>query len=172
MTGDDTNPPPRAKTTTARWLAPAALAVAVIAIVVAVWALVQARSDTSEAGDSAESGEALQPPEAEKRVCDAFALVRQGVQMQTNADLGPDPVAQSAVAANSRLATLGGGEYLLSRLDPATPSDLGDAVRDFAEDLQDIGIKQLAGIPNSDPELSGLLSNATATAQQIADMCA
>jgi hypothetical protein len=31
------------------------------------------------------------------------------VQIQTNADLGPDPVARRAVAGNARLAIFGGG---------------------------------------------------------------
>ena len=60
------------------------------------------------------------------RVCDAFNTVSKSVQLQTHNDLGPDPVAQAAVAGNARLALVGGGEYLLNNLDSATPSDLAD----------------------------------------------
>jgi hypothetical protein len=75
------------------------------------------------------------------------------------------------VAANARLATLGGGEYLLSRLDPATPSELADPVRSFANNLQDIGMNQLVGLPNTDPTVAARLSEAQAASQQITDMC-
>ena len=74
-------------------------------------------------------------------------MVRKAVSVQTNIDLGPDVVAKEAVAANARLATLGGSQYLLSRLDPATPADLADAVRSFANNLQDVAMDQLVGVP-------------------------
>lgn len=91
--------------------------------------------------------------------------------MQTNIDMGPDPVAREAVAANARLATLGGGEYLLSRLDPATPPELANAVRSFANNLQDVGLNQLVGMPNTDPTVAALLNEAQAASTQITDMC-
>jgi hypothetical protein len=97
--------------------------------------------------------------------------VRKAVSLQTNADLGPDPVAKEAVAANARLATLGGGEYLLSRLDPATPPELPGAVRSFANNLQDIGMNQLVGVPNTDPALAARLSEAQKASTQIAELC-
>ena len=96
--------------------------------------------------------------------------MRTAVSKQTNADFGPDPVAREAVAANARLATVGGGSYLLARLDPALPAELADAVRTFATDLQDIGMKQLAGIPNTDPALSDQLKAAQATSTRITDL--
>ena len=61
------------------------------------------------------------------------------MQIQTHVDLGPDPVAQKGVAANARLAMVGGGEYLLSHLDPKTPPELADAVRSFANNLKTSG---------------------------------
>jgi hypothetical protein len=91
--------------------------------------------------------------------------------MQTNADLGPDPVARQAVAANARLATLAGGEYLLSRLDPGLPLELADALRSFANNLQDVGMYQLAGVPNTDPILTAKMSDAQSASQQLTDMC-
>ena len=98
-------------------------------------------------------------------------MVRKAVSAQTNIDMGPDPVAREAVAANARLATLGGGEYLLSRLNPATPRELADAVRSFANNLQDIGINQLVGVSNTDPTVAAPLNEAQAAGTQIADMC-
>ena len=159
-----------ASPTLSRWVAPAALVLAVIAIGVAIWALVRSPSEPARSpGELAVN--AQQPDDAKVGVCAAFDIVRRAVSMQTNVDLGPDPVAREAVAANARLATLGGGEYLLSRLDPAAPPELADAVRSFANNLQDIGMNQLVGVPNADPTMAARLSEAQASSQQIAAMC-
>jgi hypothetical protein len=159
---DVTSSQPAMQTPT-RWVAPAALAIAVIAIGIAIWAPVR---PTGEPAINTQPSD-----DAKAHVCAAVDTVRKAVSMQTNADLGPDPVAKEAVAANARLATLGGGEYLLSRLDPATPPELADPVRSFANNLQDIGMKQLVGVPNTDPGLAAQLSDAQAASQQIADLC-
>ena len=90
-----------------------------IASGLAIWALV--RSPVQLADDAQQTpveNAQLSPDDAKARACTAFDTVRIAVSMQTNADLGPDPVAREAVAGNARLATLGGGDYLLSRLDP------------------------------------------------------
>jgi hypothetical protein len=156
--------------TPSRWVAQAALAIAVIAIGVAIWAFVRSPSEPAvNAGEPPVNVQ--QSDDAKARVCVAFDTVRKAVSLQTNADLGPDPVAKEAVAANARLATLGGGEYLLSRLDSATPPELADAVRSFANNLQDIGMNQLAGVPNTEPSLAARLSEAQAASPQIADLC-
>ena len=102
-----------------RWAAPVALLIAVVAVALAIWALMSA---SSKAPAAALAGD------AKMRVCAAFDTVSKAVTLQTNADLGPDPVALEAVAGNARLALVG-GEYLLSRLDSSTPPELADAVR-------------------------------------------
>jgi hypothetical protein len=160
-----------ASPTPSRWVAPAALLIAVIAIGVAIWALVRTPGEAVVNAQQAPAGNAQGSDDAKARVCVAFDTVRKAVSLQTNADLGPDPVAKEAVAANARLATLGGGEYLLSRLDPATPPEVADPVRSFANNLQDIGMNQLVGMPNTDPAVADRLSEAQAASQQIADMC-
>jgi hypothetical protein len=104
-------------------------------------------------------------------VCQAFDLVRNAVSLQTNANLGTDPAAVQAVAANARLATLGGGQFLLTRLDAKAPADLTDAVRSFATDLQDIGMSQLAGTRGDDPAQTNRTNNLQTTANRIADLC-
>lgn len=95
----------------------------------------------------------------------------QAVAAQTHADLGQDPIALSAVAGNARLALLGGGQYLIDSLDSQTPSDLADAVRSFGQNLQDIGIHALAGVPNSDPEQSARLTQGDVANQQLQSLC-
>ena len=144
-----------------RWAAPAALVIAVIAVVLAIWALVGASSNgsTTLAGDP------------KTRVCAAFGTVSKAVPLQTHNDLGPDPVAQAAVAANARLSLVGGGVYLLNSLDSATPSELADVVRSFGNSLQDIGMHALAGEVNSDPAQSARLAEADSTRLRIVDLC-
>jgi hypothetical protein len=137
----------------------------VIAIGVATWASLE-QSPTESAVDPQQS------EIAKARACGAFDIVLRAVSMQTNANLGTDAVARQAVAANARLATLGGGEYLVSRLGPATPADLADAVRTFADVIQDVGMNQLVGIPNADPRMAPLLSAAQDASERVAAMCA
>jgi hypothetical protein len=146
-----------------RWTAPVALLVAVIAVGLAIWAL------TSSGSKSAEP--APQEGDPKTRVCTAFDTVSKAVSLQTHANLGAEPVPQAAVAANARLALVGGGQYLLSVLDSATAPDLADAVRSFADDLQNIGINALAGATNSEPAQADRLTQADATRKQIADLC-
>ena len=145
-----------------RWAAPVALLIAVVAVALAIWALMSASPrapETALAGDP------------KMRVCTAFDTVSKAVTLQTNADLGPDPVALEAVPGNARLALVGGGQYLLSRLDSATPPELADAVRSFAGDLQDIGINLLAGVPTTDPSQATRVAEADAGRKQLVDLC-
>ncbi|WP_319436520.1 hypothetical protein [Mycobacterium sp. RTGN5] len=142
-----------------RWLAPAALLLAVVAVGLATWSLTRAPTAAILAGDP------------KVRVCNAFDTVSKAVSGQTHADLGPDPVAQEAVAGNARLSLVGGGQYLLSRLDPLTPQELADAIRSFADDLQDVGLNALAGRANTDPDQSARMAHADSTRKQIIDLC-
>ena len=151
-----------------------ALVVAVGALAVAIWALLStppAGEATSASGDEASSGGEDSSEEAGARVCGAFDTVRNAVSLQTNADLGADPVAVQAVAANARLATLGGGQYLLTQLSDATPSELSESVRSFANTLQNIGIGQLAGSPANDPAQVERLNAAQDDAARISELC-
>ena len=151
-----------------------ALVVAVGALAVAIWALLStppAGEATSASGDEASSGGEDSSEEAGARVCGAFDTVRNAVSLQTNADLGADPVAVQAVAANARLATLGGGQYLLTQLSDATPSELSESVRSFANTLQNIGIGQLAGSPANDPAQVQRLDAAQDDAARISELC-
>ena len=101
-------------------------------------------------------------------MCAAFDTVSKAVQLQTHADLGPDPIAQTAVASNARLSLIGGGEYLLSRLDDQTPPELAEAVRSFANNLDDIGMNALAGATNEDPQQAARLTAGEAGRNKIA----
>jgi hypothetical protein len=147
-------------------VAPIALLIALIAVGVAIWALVKAPSEAPAHAAAQQTGD------PKTRVCNVFTTVSNAVQLQTHADLGPDPVAQKAVAGNARLALIGGGEYLLNSLDdPKTPPELADAARKFAYTLQDIGMNALAEVPSTDATQAARLKDGEASRTQIADMC-
>jgi hypothetical protein len=146
-----------------RWAAPAALLISVVAIAVAIWALVNESSRAS-------AGTRL-PGDPKTRVCAAFDTVSKAVPLQTNTEMGPDPVARSSVSANARLALFGGGQYLLNQLDAATPKELADPIRSFANNLRDIGMNALADAQSSDPDQVFRMAKGDTTRLQIADLC-
>ncbi len=137
--------------------------IALVALGVAAWAIVLAWPQKEEA--------AKPTPESKQKVCAAFDTVSRAVQLQTHADLGPDPAAQTAVASNARLALIGGGEYLLSRVDDQTPPELAEAVRLFAYNLEDIGVNALAGVTNDDPQQAARLTAGEEGRNKVADLC-
>jgi hypothetical protein len=132
-------------------LAPLAIPLAVIALALSIWAAV--RASTNEANVVALTGD------SKVRVCTAVEMV---ARMQTRNDMAP---------ANASLALLGGGDYLLRQLDANTPARLADAVRDFARDLQDVGMNALAGVPYSDPRQAARQAEGDFDRKQVADLC-
>ncbi|WP_094286776.1 hypothetical protein [Mycobacterium lehmannii] len=154
-----------------------ALVVALVALGVAVWVLVKEPASTTQDSGSAEpasvfTGTTTDDPKAAS--CQAFDLVRRGVQLNTNLQPpgGPqDATGTLAVGANARLSLYEGGAYLLARLQPDTPSELADAIRSFGNQLMDIGARSIAGIPNADPDQAARLKNADATSGKIAGLC-
>jgi hypothetical protein len=126
-----------------RWPTYAALAIAVIALAVAITAWFRpAHSGTPSFNDQ-------QTADAKKSVCRAYTSVKQSVVVNTHMTNpnGDDPVGQLAVAANARLALLGGGQYLRDRLAaaPAAPAELAKAVTSMATTIEDLGIGYLSG---------------------------
>jgi hypothetical protein len=111
-----------------------ALATALIALaaVIAAW-LVPALSHFS--------GRA----QAKTNVCSTYTNVRNALQMGTINPRPGDPVAQTAVAANNRLAMIGGSSYLKETLaaQPAAPADLTKAVNSMANTLNQMGFAYL-----------------------------
>ncbi|MCV7200133.1 hypothetical protein [Mycobacterium angelicum] len=89
--------------------------------------------------------------EAKSTICSAFNLVREAITVNTNkqSPTTNDFAAKYAIAANSRLALYGGGEYLLEQLtvEPATPADLADAVKRAAATYREVAITYLSERP-------------------------
>jgi hypothetical protein len=140
--------------------------IALIAIAVAAWAVLR---PAPEPVTTTPTGTEISAAKA--RTCGAYSAVSKAVSLQTHADLGPDPVALAAVAANARLAMSEGATYLVSRIDPATPDDVSEAARRFADDLHAIAIGALAGHSNTEPAQTALLNDAEKTGNQIERLC-
>lgn len=152
-----------------KWIAPASLAVAVVALGVAAWALVSPPHQPATSVPPAPTEQ--QVAEAKARACTAFVTVRTAVSLQTHTELGPEPVAVQAVTAVSRLAMSSGATYLQAHLDPATPADLAAAIREFSVDLQDISMYGQAGVSGSDPAQAARLKAGEAISTKIAGLC-
>ena len=147
-----------------RWVAVIASAVAAIAIAMAGWSLLHPLRASNTATDP-------QVTDAAARACAAYNTVRSAVSLQTHGDLGPDPVAKQAVAANARLAMATGSSYLLAQLDPNTPGPVAEAVRSFADHLQGVAIFSLNGVSNDDPAQAARLNAAQEDSSKLADLC-
>ena len=151
-----------------------ALVVALAALGLAGWAAFRpAPRPASEPGTD-QGYSAAQEAEAKASICAAMNLVRKGVSMNTN--LQPpggaaDVTGALAVAANARLSLSEGGQYLLARLDPATPKPLADDARKFANSLIDIGAASIAGALNTDADQATRLKDADALNTKIAEAC-
>ena len=144
-----------------------ALILAIVAVALAGWALWQPDSSEPSYSDT-------QRADARVKVCGAMDVVRKGVSLNTNLQPqgGPEDMTGAlAVAANARVSLYDGGQYLLDRLDPATPTDLADAIRSFANNLMDIGANTTAGIQNSDPAQAARLKDADTANGTITELC-
>lgn len=148
-----------------------ALVVAVVALGLSGWLLVRL---AQEGMPNSPNYTGAQRSDAKQKICSATDLVRKGVSLNTNLQPpgGPEDVTGTlAVAANARISLYDGGQYLLARLDPATPPELSDAVKKFANLLMDIGADATAGAQNSQPEQAARLKQADDTNNSIAQMC-
>jgi hypothetical protein len=124
-----------------RWPTYAALVIAVIAVVLAALAYFM----PSHKGASV----AQQGGDAKANVCSAYGSARKAVVINTHLE-SQNPDLQLAIAANARLALIGGGTYLRDRLDAntAAPADLATAANSFATTTQQLGINYLTDSSN------------------------
>jgi hypothetical protein len=129
-------PLPRGSSTSG-WPAYAALAIAVIAAALAALAYFHpAHKDVAVA---------QQGGDAKANVCSAYKVAHKSVVINTHLQ-SPNPDLQLAIAANARLALIGGGAYLQERLvsNTAAPAELANAANSFANTIQQLGINYLA----------------------------
>jgi hypothetical protein len=144
-----------------RWPTFAALAIAVLALAIATLAWFRPVH-------ALPAFTAQQAADAKTNVCTAYKITHQAVVINTHLvnPRGGDQIGTLAVAANARLALLGGGAYLRERLDaePATPADLAKALKAMARTIDQLGINYLAGATSTaqDPLRSDLDKEVTA----------
>jgi hypothetical protein len=146
----------------------------VISLVVAVAALGLAAFSLYRSDPANRDYDAAQVADAKARACASVDIVRRGVSLNTNlmpAGGAGDVTGAQAVAANARVSLYDGGQYLLARLDPATPEDLAAKVREFAENLMDIGANATAGVTNDDPAQAQRLKNADDVNASLEELC-
>lgn len=149
-----------------------ALLVAIAALALAGWTVYRSVINPDDKSEPSYSD--TQRAEAKVKICTAVDVVRRGVSLNTNLQPagGPEDVTGSlAVAANARVALYNGGQYLLARIDPATPTDLADAVRKFANNLLDIGAAATAGAQNADPAQAARLRDADSANATVVELC-
>jgi hypothetical protein len=126
-----------------QWLTYAALVLAGIAVVLAALAYFgPARNHTPAI--------AQQGGDAKANVCSAYVATRKAVIINTHLT-SPNPDSQLAVAANARLALVGGGAYLGRRLaeNTAAPADIISAASSLANTIQQLGMNYLTDAPAS-----------------------
>jgi hypothetical protein len=153
---------------------PLALVVALVGAALAGLALYRSGGETRSAAPASAAQPAAtdqQSGDPKMRTCEAFSTVRNAVSLQTHQDLGTEPVALQAVAANARLAMIGGAIYLQNRTDPAAPAELVTAITSFTDGLQAIGVNALAGITNEDATQAGRLRDAQVLSDRIVELC-
>jgi hypothetical protein len=124
-----------------RWPTYAALAIAVIAAVLAGLAYFHPANKGASVPQ--------QGGDAKANVCSAYVNSRKAVVINTHLQ-SQNPDAQLAVAANARLALVGGGAYLRDRLAANTgaPADLASAANSFATTIEQLGINYLTDASN------------------------
>lgn len=147
-----------------RWLAAVSTVISLLAAGTAAWALLKPAPVPEPVGNPVAAD-----PKA--TACDAFVLVSKGVAIQSRKDLGPDPAAREAVAANARLAMAGGAAYLRDTVPSNTPPELAEPLRTFADQLQTIAQYYLAGQVNDDPEQAARLTAADESTKKLIELC-
>ncbi|WP_245234242.1 hypothetical protein [Mycobacterium sp. PS03-16] len=131
-------------------LAAVALVFGTAALALSAWTFWQSRTPSYDDAARTAAGDA---------VCTAYATVRTGVATNTHLRSpggDADVTGVLATAANARVALLGGGQYLLSTIGPATPPELASAAEDFAHTLMRFGAAAMAGAPEDDPAQQAL----------------
>ncbi len=119
------------------WPAYAALAIAVLAAALA--ALAYFHPMHKDAAIAQQGGD------AKANVCSAYKVAHKSVVINTHLQ-SQNPDVQLAIAANARLALIGGGSYLQERLaaNTAAPGELANAANSFANTMQQLGVNYLA----------------------------
>ena len=164
-----------------RWLAAAALIVALCGLGLALWmSYLSAWADfhttsptaaTTTTSPTAPGPNPQQVTDAKNQTCGAYTMVHNAVQQWVATNPGNDQGTIVAVAANTRLAASFGSTYLISQTDPATPAPLASAVRAYADNLAEVTMNSLAGVHGDDPAQAKRIQDWGPLNDQITDLC-
>lgn len=129
--------PTESESSASHWLAYVTAALAVIAVALAALAYFHP-------AHSRGNGTPQQSGDAKINVCAAYATAHKAVVINTHLQ-SPNPDLQLAIAANARLALLGGGAYLRDRINAntAAPADIVSAAGNVATTIEQLGINYL-----------------------------
>jgi len=153
-------------------MAPVALALSVLAAAGVGWSLFKPTSTPApapEARGAFSANAAAADPKA--AACKTVKLVADGVSLQSQVNLGPEPVALETVAANTRLAMVGGAAYLRENTPSNTPAELAEPIATLATQLQDAAQFYFVGQTSSVPEQTERLKAAAGTSEKLAGLC-
>lgn len=173
-TAPATTAPAAAARSGLRWVTAVVGVLALAGVVLGGLALSRSAARPAAEGPAAPTYTDQQRADAKARACKAFDVVRKGVSRNTHLQVpggAKDAAGTLAVAANARISLFDGGQYLLARIDPATPPELADAVRAFADTLMDIGAAATAGALDTDPDQVARLHSADEANAAIGKMC-
>jgi hypothetical protein len=147
-----------------------ALVVALAAAGVATWALLRSPSKD----ESGKQYTDAQRKTASDQACAAYDVVWKGLTLNANRpapDAGPDDPGVLSVAANGRISLSNGGQYMLARIDPATPTDLADSARKFGNKLLDIGAWATAGMADNSADQTSRMAEADSLNSSLFKLC-
>jgi hypothetical protein len=136
-----------------------ALALAALAVAIASWF-----RPAPEPVEAAPAFTETEIADAKKNVCDAYRLAFDAFVATTSRPRGTDDTSILAIAAQTRIAGIGGSQYLLNVLsaNPATPPDLARTVKDYASSYQQLALSLLADKGQADMDQSVLTMGDTA----------
>ncbi len=153
----------------ARWIAPTALVLSLVAAGAAGWSLFKPAPQAKDATPAFFSGPTAGNPK--DAACKATDLVATGVMRQSQVNLGPEPAALETVAANTRLAMASGAIYLRDTVPVNTPPELAEPITALSKQLQDAAQHFFVGQTSGDPEQSVRLAAAAESTKKIAELC-
>ncbi len=126
------------------------VAVAALAVAIASWF-----RPAPEPVEAAPTFTDAQVAEAKANVCAVYKLSANAIGVASNRPRGTDETSVLAVAAQIRIATLSGPQYVLNVLNKntATPADLAQTVNEYVSSYQQLGLGLLAdkGQADMDP---------------------
>lgn len=164
-------PPPRSQSS--RGLAVVSLGIALVAIGVAIAGWLRPMPKNEPSTPPAPSYSSQQVADAKAKVCGAYRDVHRALELSADRSAGNDQTTALAVATSGRQVLDTGSRYLLTKLSQsdATPAELNAATRNLSSAYQELAIKYLTGLSNTDQQLRPTLQAADEATAIIERLC-